>query len=311
MNKKIQQQAAASLAFNRNVKDDWEIIASEQFDENKKLTERVIELEGEAGKNKDIINIDPKKCKNWKYSDRNDFEMGDIEDLAEDIRKNGQLQPAIVRKINTDLNCDYEIIAGERRWRACLLANTTLSAMVTEQDDAGCLVIQTSENKKKSLSPYSLAVVYQRMMMDLDIGQNELSKKLGIPKSSFGDLMSFNKVPSEIWKAVGDMTNVKPKTAAYISMICSKGDDYISAVLRVADKIKDGVGVDNLTKIIDKYFSNIKSKRNSSQAYENKNGELLFRITSEGRFSLSQSILKKLDMDAFVKFLGEYIESNI
>ena len=192
MNKKLQQQAAASLAFKRNDKDDWEIIASEQYDENKKLTDRLSELEEEIGKNKDIINIDPKKCRNWKYSDRNDFEMGDIEDLAEDIRKNGQLQPAIVRKINTDLNYDYEIIAGERRWKACLLANITLSAMLTDQDDAGCLVIQTSENRKKSLSPYSLAVVYQRLMIDLDIGQNELSKKLGIPKSSFGDLMSFN-----------------------------------------------------------------------------------------------------------------------
>lgn len=309
MNKRI-QQAAVNSGFKRNEKDDWEIIASEQYDENKRLTGKLVELEEALNKNKDIILIDPKKCRNWKYSDRNDFEMGDIEELAEDIRLNGQLQPAIIRKID-DLNFEFEIIAGERRWRACLLANINLTAIITDKDDTECMVIQTSENKKKNLSPYSLAKVYERLMTDNGISQNELSKKLGIPKSSFGDLMSFNKVPSEVWSAVGDMSNVKPRTAAYLAITCNKSEEHKNAVLKVATKIKDGVGVDNLEKAIEKFISNTKVKRNSSIAYENKNGELLFRITSEGRISLAKTVLRKIDLQELSQIISGYLERTI
>lgn len=310
MNKKLQQKSAASNAFNRNQKDDWEIIAVEQYDENKKLTEKLVALEVEIGKNKDIIHVSPNKCKNWKYSDRNDFEMGDIEELAEDIKNNGQLQPAIIRMIKDDLDCDYEIIAGERRWRACKLANVTLAAIVTEQDDAGCLIIQTSENKKKSLSPYSLAIVYERLMTDLGVSQNDLSRRLGIPKSSFGDLMSFNKVPADVWKIVGDISNVKARTAAFIAATCNRGDDYLDAVIKLASNIRDGIGADNLSKLIDKHLSNTKTKRNSSQVYESKSGGVLFRITSEGRISLSKVVMKKIDMEGLAMHIERYIEGT-
>ena len=190
-----------------------------------------------------------------------------------------------------------------------MLANITLSATLTEQDDAGCLVIQTSENKKKSLSPYSLAITYEKLMLDLNISQNELSRRLGMPKTSFSELMSFNKVPREVWMAVGDMTNVKPRTAAFIALTCSKSEEYLSAILKASSKIRDGYGSDNLAKVIDKYMSNTKSNRNASRIYESKAGEVLFRVTSEGRISLSKIILKKIDMEHLTNYIGDYIEN--
>ncbi|MBX9702639.1 MAG: ParB/RepB/Spo0J family partition protein [Silvanigrellaceae bacterium] len=308
MNKKKLQQQAVSLAFKRSEKDDWEVIATEQHEENIKLQEKIKNFELN---NSDIVEIDPKKCINWKYSDRNVFEMGDIEDLAEDIKMNGLLQPVIARKISNSLDYDYEIIAGERRWRACHLANINLKAILTDKDDAECLVIQTSENKKKSLSPYSLAKVYVRLMNDLGISQNDLAKKLNIPKSSFGELMSFNKVPDIIWATVSDMSKVKIKTASYIATSCNNGDDYINAFIEYANNIKDGIGADNLEKLIKKHFNDVKAIKSSSVSYENKEGVFLFRITGKERISFSKSILKKIEIDSIaqnlVSFLDKYV----
>lgn len=307
----MRKQAVTGALIKDNTAD-WKNIANKEIEENKNLKEQISSLERELSSKdgSDIIEIDPEKCRNWKYADRNRFELGSIEELAEDIKQNGQLQPAIVRKVNS-LDYTYEVIAGERRWRACSFANIKLKVVVTNEDDAGCLIIQTSENKKKSLSAYSLSIAYEKLMTDLNISQNELSRRLNIPKTSFSELMSFNKVPKEVWEAVEDMTRVKPKTAAFLSLICNKGNEYLSAVISFAPKIREGYGTDNLAKLIEKHLSNIKTNRNSSRVHEGKTGEVLFRITSEGRISLSKNIVKKIDINNFAEYLGKYLDEVV
>ena len=311
MKNDLRKQAVTGAILKDNSLD-WKNIANKEIQDNKNLKDKIDSLEKELAnkENSNIVEIDPRKCRNWKYADRNRFEMGNIEELVEDIKQNGQLQPAILRKIDS-LDYSFEVIAGERRWRACLNAGINLKAVITAEDDAGCLIIQTSENKKKSLSPYSLAIAYEKLMTDLNIGQNELSRRLNIPKTSFSELMSFNKVPKEVWESVEDMTKVKPKTAAFLSVTCSKGEDYLNAVIKLAPKIKEGSGTDSLSKLIDKHMLNIKTNRNSSQVYESKTGDILFRITSEGRISLSKSVLKKVDINNLAEHLGKYFEEVI
>ncbi len=304
MNKKSLQKDAVSLSFNRNAKDDWEILATEQFDE--KLISKVRELEGEIKNRQDIVSIDPNKCCNWRFSDRSEFELGDIDDLAEDIKNNGQLQPAIVREVNS-LDYEYEIIGGERRWRACKRSGVDLKAIIVNKDDLDCMVIQTSENKKHSLSPYSLAKAYLKMMDELNISQNELSKRLGIPKSSFGDLMSFNKVPQRVWDEVSDASKVSPTTAAFLSKVCGMGEIYIEAVIKLAKHIREGVGVKILQNLIEKSISNSKVDRNETFVCKDDSGSPLFRITSAGRISITKSVLTSLDIKELSEHLKKYI----
>lgn len=288
---------------------DWKNIANKEIEENKNLKDKIESLKSEIANRSslDIIEVDPNKCRNWKYADRNRFELGNLEELSEDIKQNGQLQPAIIRKIES-LDHMYEVIAGERRWRACILAGVSLKAILTSEDDAGCLVIQTSENKKKSLSSYSLSIVYEKLMNDLGISQNELSRRLNIPKTSFSELMSFNKVPKEVWAAVDNMTKVKPKTAAFLALTCGKGDAYLNAVIKLAPRISDGLGTESLSKLIDKHLANIKSIRNASHVYQSSSGDVLFRVTSEGRITLSKSALKRASLEEVTEFLGKYLE---
>ncbi len=305
MKAKEKQIASVLSSFNRNDKDDWESIATEQHEENLELEKKVIELSLDLkNKEESVLYIDPDNIKNWKYSDRNAFEMGDIEGLAEDITANGQLQPIIVRKLQ-DPFFQYEVIAGERRWKACKKASIKVWAKLTNDDDAGCVVIQTSENKKQSLSYYSLSKTYSNLMRDLSISQNELAKRLSISKSSFGDLMSFNKVPEYIWDEVNDMSKVSPRTAAFLSSTCKKGDVYINLIKSMSNKIRDGIGADALRKYIDKHFSNVETKRNASSVYKTKDGDVIFRMTTEGRISLSKQTMSEVDLER----LGEHLKS--
>ena len=74
--------------------------------------------------------INPKDCRRWQYADRSSFEMGDLFLLAEDIKQNGQIEPIIVRSLKGSSELKYEVIAGSRRWQACLQHNLPLKAIV-------------------------------------------------------------------------------------------------------------------------------------------------------------------------------------
>ena len=288
-----------------SVDGEWESIAEEIAVERDNLKKEIASLKNLSSIN-EIIEVDTEKCRNWNYADRSHFELGDIEDLAEDIKTNGQLQPAIIRKID-GFTHEYEIICGERRWRACTLVDLSLKAIVVDKDDLDCMVIQTSENKKQQLSPYSLAKVYLKMLTNLKISQNELSKRLNIPKSSFSELMSFNKVPQELWDEVNDMSLISAKTASYLSKLCDKSVAYQHALLSISHKIREGSGEATLNKLIEKIINNSKTARSSSKVYENSDGELLFRLTSEGRISLSKSFLKIIDLDALAEHVKKFM----
>ena len=304
----IRKQAAIN-PFKKDNTSDWKDLAQKQFEENEELKNKIVALEniGLAESQKDIIEINPIKCRNWKYSDRNTFELGDLEELSEDIKKNGQLQPAILRKLN-DEKFEYEIIAGERRWRACKLANIPLKAVITDKDDTGCIVIQTSENKKKSLSFYSLAKVYFRLMEDKGVSQNKMAEILGIPSTSFREILSFNKVPESVWQAVSDISLVKPRTASYIARQCEKGEEYSNAFILLAEKIRQGIGVDSLDKLIQKHFSNKRTNRNETKVFHGSDGKVLFRVTSEGRLTFPKHIIERLDLEKLSESIKELID---
>jgi len=90
----------------------------------------------------EVIEIDPRLCTRWKYADRNSFEFGDTNILAEDIKRNGQITPVFVRTLKDNGKFKYEIIAGSRRLQACLAADLPLKAILTNVTDAEAATIK-------------------------------------------------------------------------------------------------------------------------------------------------------------------------
>jgi ParB family transcriptional regulator, chromosome partitioning protein len=125
-----------------------------------------------------------------------------LEDLASSIRDKGLLQPILVRKKENG----YEIIAGERRFRASRIAGLSeVPAVIKDVDDRECLEIALIENvQREDLSPIELATVYTRFVDEFGYTHEALAKKIGIERSSVSNIMRLLKLPEWVRELVSE-----------------------------------------------------------------------------------------------------------
>ncbi|MCF6777624.1 ParB/RepB/Spo0J family partition protein [Thiotrichales bacterium 19X7-9] len=197
----------------------------------------------------DIIEIKPENCKRWQFADRSTFEFGDINKLGLDIKNNGQVEPVIVRK-STDSNFKYEVIAGSRRHRACLEAGIALKAIVKDISDQEAFFMQLRENEKQPISDYSRGMHFKKLIDSDKSSVAELAKLNQCSKDKIYDLLSFANVPSQIWEAVTNMSKVSCRSASVINALAKKGDNYISALIEIAEEIRKGAGCRKIEKLV-------------------------------------------------------------
>ncbi len=227
-----------------------------------------------------IIEIDPVLITNWQYSDRPEFELGDIEALAEEFRTIGQHQPCIVRPISESSAFQYELIAGERRWRAAILARIPLKVIVKKLSIPEAAILQISENEsRKDLSDYAKGLSYYKLISDSILSQTELVHKLGKTKQYVSSLLSFAKIPEIIIKSIGDMSKVSYRTAEEICRLSRKGPAYITAIIKVADKIRTGkFGQESLNTFASREVEHLGIEQIEKSKFFNKEGKVLFSV---------------------------------
>ncbi|OAP98254.1 ParB/RepB/Spo0J family partition protein [Ligilactobacillus aviarius] len=160
------------------------------FDEEKEADEKVEELQ------LDEIRPNP-------YQPRKNFDEENLKDLSDSIRKNGVFQPIIVRKSSV---MGYEIIAGERRFRASKLAGKdSIPAIVRAIDDEQMMEVAVLENlQREDLSPLEEAEAYSTLMKNLKITQSELSERLGKSRPYIANYLRLLDLPREVKALVQD-----------------------------------------------------------------------------------------------------------
>lgn len=133
-----------------------------------------------------------------KYQPRTNFRLEQLQELANSIAHNGIMQPILVRPIDDDGN--YEIVAGERRWRAAKIADLqTVPVIIREMSDKIALELAIVENiQRADLSPVEEAAGYQRLMDEFDYTQEELSETVGKSRSHVANLLRLLGLPEEI-----------------------------------------------------------------------------------------------------------------
>lgn len=113
------------------------------------------------------------------------FDTASLEELADSIRQNGVIQPITVRRAGQE----YEIIAGERRWRACVsLAMPSVPAIVINADDAKSALLALLENlQREDLCFFEIAEAYQKLLREQGMTQDELAKRMGKSQSTIAN----------------------------------------------------------------------------------------------------------------------------
>jgi ParB family transcriptional regulator, chromosome partitioning protein len=170
--------------------------------ENNKLGMGLGALLNTNNKNKSSTNkIDISKIYPNKKQPRKKFEEKEIKELSESIKNQGLIQPIVVRETSSNI---YEIIAGERRWRACQLAGLhSVSCVVMRVEDKNVYEIALIENiQRENLNVVEEAKAYKNLIELNGIKNEELSKKIGKSSSHISNLIRILDLDEEIQQMI-------------------------------------------------------------------------------------------------------------
>ena len=160
-----------------------EALISQDIKESASETERVLEIPLER--------IDPNP-----FQPRGSFDDGQLEQLAESIRKNGVLQPVVVRRSGER----YQLIVGERRMRASGLAGrAAVPAIIREVDDGQALTLALLENlQREDLNPVEEAMGYVALKEKAGMSDREIAEVLGKDRSTVANMIRLLSLPAEV-----------------------------------------------------------------------------------------------------------------
>ncbi len=141
-----------------------------------------------------------------KYQPRGAFNAQALEDLAQSIRSNGVLQPILVRSHPTKAKGAFEIIAGERRWRAAQLAQLHEVPIVEKSlSDRDALEIALIENiQRQDLNPLEEAEGYRRLMDEFRYTQEQLAERMGKSRPAIANLLRLMDLPAPVRSMLSD-----------------------------------------------------------------------------------------------------------
>ncbi|HAT67978.1 MAG TPA: hypothetical protein DCS66_25825 [Flavobacteriaceae bacterium] len=222
-----------------------------------------------------VLEIDPSKIIRWEHKDRPENELGDIESLANTFKSVGQQQPCVVRASKKHKEC-YELIVGERRWKAAQLAQVNLKAVVQELDDKTAALIQAVENEKRTdLSDYAKGMSYAKKIKDKILTQKDLIEILGISQQQVTRLLSFSRIPKILLDAISDLKLVSARTSEELARLANKNQETLNILIELAPKIRTGkFGANKILKEIERKSAN---KNNvTSLKIEDDSGRHLF-----------------------------------
>jgi ParB family chromosome partitioning protein len=142
------------------------------------------------------------------FQPRREFTAEQLAELEDSIRQNGLLQPLVVRPAaaGTAEGAEWELVAGERRWRAVRrLGWAEVPVVVRELDDRAMLVLAIVENVQRAdLSPLEEATAYRRLMDDFGYTQAEVAESVGRERSTVANLLRLLGLPATVQRMVNE-----------------------------------------------------------------------------------------------------------
>lgn len=184
------------------------------------------------------------------YQPRREFDEEKLRELANSIREHGIIQPIIVRKSFRG----YEIVAGERRWRAAKLVDLQeVPIVVKEFDDRQMTEIALIENlQREDLNSIEIAEAYNNIMQKFDLTQDELAKKVGQSRSHVANFLRLLNLPQEIREYVSRGTISMGHARAILGL-----EDKQQQILVAKKIIEDDLSVRVVEQMVNRLTKNV------------------------------------------------------
>jgi ParB family chromosome partitioning protein len=184
--------------------------------------------------------VDPKSDQPRKY-----FDKAALEELSESIKENGLLQPILVREYGEGR---YQIIAGERRFRASKLAGLEeIPAVILDRDDRKAAEISLIENiQRENLNPIEEAMAFKALADEYGLTQEELSERVGKSRSAIANSTRLLDLPEEVLEMVanGDISAGHGRTLLGVKrrenmlLLANKTVEYDLSVRQLEEEVK-------------------------------------------------------------------------
>ena len=209
---------------------------------------------------------------------RTDFDESALQELAASIREIGLVTPITLRQMGEN---EYQIIAGERRWRAATLAGlTTIPAYIRTAEDEKVMEMALVENiQREDLNPIEIALAYQHLSETTGMTQEKISSRVGKSRTSITNYMRLLKLPAQIQIALKNKDIDMGHARALLSI------DSPSTQLKLFKEVqRNGYSVRKVEEMVQKL----------------KNGESIQTVKkSDSQLSLEYSILRDRLSDLF------------
>lgn len=250
-------------------------VARDQIGEKKEVSEEAAENSAVSKKEKEEesgeIFVKISKIEPNREQPRKDFKEEQLQELADSIRQYGVLQPLLVQK-KGDL---YEIIAGERRWRAAKLAGVKeIPVVIREYGKQQAMEIALIENvQREDLNPIEEAVAYQRLMQEFHLKQEEIAERVSKNRSTITNSMRLLNLAPEVQQMLMEGLITSGHARALLSL-----SDSGQQILLAERIIRDHLSVREVEKAVKALGKAPKEKKKEK---EDEALELIFKNLEE------------------------------
>lgn len=186
--------------------------------------------------------IAAEKIKPWKYANRPDSEFGDWDRFVKSVADEGVQVPIHVRP-DSERSDEFEVVAGRRRWRACLELGIEVPCFINPYTDQEAAALQQLENDERTgLSEWADAMNFKRLIEDgVFKSQSALAVSLGVDRRVVSETMAYTRIDERLCELIGHFSNITRKHALVLSAIKSEQlDEAIELITPHAVAIRDG-----------------------------------------------------------------------
>jgi len=258
-----------------------------------------------------IANLPLTKIETNPFQPREDFDEAALTELSQSIQEQGIIQPLTVRKMGYD---KYQIISGERRYRASKLAGIeTVPCYIRVANDEQMLEWALIENiQRENLNAIEIAISYNRLIEECSLTQDELSKKVGKNRSTVTNYMRLLKLPPEVQAALRDGSISMGHARTLINI-----DDQAKQLIITRKIIADELSVREVEKLVrnlDKVVSHIskpakialplKYEVMKDSLQERLNRKIELHRTPKGKGSIVIPFISDDDLQSIISKLG-------
>ena len=223
-----------------------------------KIVEKELEKGGENAKETfvKITMVEPNRDQ-----PRKNFDKEALEELAASIKEHGLIQPILVQ----DRKTYYEIIAGERRWRAARMAGLTeVPVIIRNYTEQEIVEISLIENiQRKDLNPIEEALAYKKLMTSFNLKQEEVAERVSKSRSSITNSMRLLKLSEAVQKMLVNGSISEGHARALLSIEDTRAQDEIAKKI-----VNDKLSVRDVEKLVKSYGKPVKKKPESSNEYD-------------------------------------------